>query len=640
MNVDMNEIKCPNCGKVFSVDEASYASVVSQVRNKEFMAEVQRRAEELERQQQLQRQADKLQAEQGFQRQLNEKDKEIERRNAEIARLEEQVKSASMAKEAELQKAMAEKDVEIVQLKEKAQGEAHAVQVAYDKQLAEKNAEIARLQEQMKSIAQSKQTEMEKLLSAKDVQLNKKEMEIAQLEEQRQGETRAKQLEHEKQLAEKESEIARLEEQIKGVALAKQTEFDKALAAKETEILQLQGQVAQSQSQTQVAVLKEQNKANQLIQQKDNEIASWKGRLDAEKNDSMRREQDIRQGYELQLRQKQEMVDYYKDLKTRMSTKMVGETLEAHCNTLFNTTIRPIMPYAYFEKDNDASGGSKGDFIFRDFDGDFEYISIMFEMKNEMDETATKHRNEDFLKKLDEDRRQKGCEFAVLVSLLEPDSELYNTGIVDVSHRYPKMYVIRPQFFIPLITLLVQTSKKSIALQRQLVLAQSQSVDVTNFETKLNDFKERFANNYRLASEKFQRAIEEIDKSIDHLQKIKANLLGSENNLRIANNKAEELTIKKLTYQNPTMKAKFDEARKNGQGKDIAESKDDTNINNEQDDDELRAKIGDRIIYEYRYCTVVDKKTENGSSMLVVRYDSGQTDVVEDDKSKYTIFSA
>ncbi|MBQ7495278.1 MAG: DUF2130 domain-containing protein, partial [Bacteroidaceae bacterium] len=204
------------------------------------------------------------------------------------------------------------------------------------------------------------------------------------------------------------------------------------------------------------------------------------------------------------------------------------------------------------------------DFIFRDFDGDFEYVSIMFEMKNEMDETATKHRNEDFLKKLDEDRRQKNCEFAVLVSLLEPDSELYNTGIVDVSHRYPKMYVIRPQFFIPLITLLVQTSKKSIALQRQLVLAQSQSVDVTNFETKLNDFKERFSNNYRLASEKFQRAIEEIDKSIDHLQKIKANLLGSENNLRIANNKAEELTIKKLTYQNPTMKAAFKQAESQG----------------------------------------------------------------------------
>ena len=509
----MNEIKCPNCGKVFSVDEATYASVVSQVRNKEFLSEVQRRAEEIEKQQQLQRQSDKLCVEQEFQKQLHEREQELERRNA---------------------------------------------------------------------------------------------------------------------------HIARLEEQVKGVALAKQAEFDRALAAKETEILQLQGLVAQGQSQTQMAVLKEQYKATQVIQQKDSEIASWKGRLDAEKNDSMRREQDIRQGYELQLRQKQEMVDYYKDLKTRMSTKMVGETLEAHCNTLFNTTIRPIMPQAYFEKDNDASGGQKGDFIFRDFDGDFEYISIMFEMKNEMDETATKHRNEDFLKKLDEDRRQKKCEFAVLVSMLEPDSELYNTGIVDVSHRYPKMYVIRPQFFIPLITLLVQTSKKSIALQRQLVLAQSQSVDVTNFEKKLNDFKERFANNYRLASEKFQRAIEEIDKSIDHLQKIKANLLGSENNLRIANHKAEELTIKKLTYQNPTMKAKFDEARKDGPDAAAAEGK--ANVNTEGGPDgEPGIKTGDRIIYEYRYCTVIDKKTEAGSPMLVVRYDSGQTDIVEDDKSKYTV---
>ncbi len=629
----MNEIKCPNCGKMFSVDEASYASVVSQVRNKEFMAEVQRRAEELERQQQLQRQSDKLQAEQGFLQRLNERDKELERRNAEIARLEEQVKSASLAKETELKKAMAEKDVEIVRLKEKTQGEVHAAQMSYDKQLAEKNAEIARLQEQMKSVAQSKQTEMEKLLSAKDVLLSKKEMEIAQIEEQRQGENRTKQLEHEKELTEKESEIARLQEQMKGIALSKQAEFDRVLAAKEAEILLLQGQVAQSQSQTQVAVLKEQNKATQLIQQKDNEIASWKGRLDAEKNDSMRREQDIRQGYELQLRQKQEMVDYYKDLKTRMSTKMVGETLEAHCNTLFNTTIRPIMPQAYFEKDNDASGGSKGDFIFRDFDGDFEYISIMFEMKNEMDETATKHRNEDFLKKLDEDRRQKGCEFAVLVSLLEPDSELYNTGIVDVSHRYPKMYVIRPQFFIPIITLLVQTSKKSIALQRQLVLAQSQSVDVTNFEAKLNDFKERFANNYRLASEKFQRAIEEIDKSIDHLQKIKANLLGSENNLRIANNKAEELTIKKLTYQNSTMKAAFKRAESKA-GFDSPECKQPRPEGN----DEPGVKVGDRILYEYRYCTVVDKKTENGSPILVVRYDNGQTDIVVDDNSKYTIY--
>jgi hypothetical protein len=264
----------------------------------------------------------------------------------------------------------------------------------------------------------------------------------------------------------------------------------------------------------------------------------------------------------MKLKMMQEQVDYYKDLKTKMSTKMIGETLEIHCSTQYNQMMRPLLPNAYFEKDNDASGGSKGDFIFRDYGADgTEYVSIMFEMKNEMDETSTKHKNEDFLKKLDADRNTKKCEFAVLVSLLEPDSELYNTGIVDMSHRYPKMYVIRPQFFIPLITLLVQTSKKSLDYKRQLAIAQSQSLDVTKFEQQLLDFKDKFGRNYRLASEKFQKAIEEIDKSIDHLQKIKEALIGSENNLRLANDKAEDLTIKKLTYNNPTMKAKFEEAR-------------------------------------------------------------------------------
>jgi hypothetical protein len=248
-------------------------------------------------------------------------------------------------------------------------------------------------------------------------------------------------------------------------------------------------------------------------------------------------------------------------MKIKMSTKMVGESLEAHCATIFNGTMRPMFPYAYFEKDNDASGGSKGDFIFRDYEDGMEYVSIMFEMKNEMEDTAHKHKNEDFFKKLDADRTAKKCEYAVLVSLLEPENELYNNGIVDVSYRYPKMYVIRPQFFMPLITLLVNASKKSIEYQKELAVARSQSVDVTNFEAKLVEFKEKFGNNYRLASEKFRKAIDEIDKSIAALQKTKDALLSSENNLRLANDKAEGLTIKKLTYKNPTMKAKFDEAR-------------------------------------------------------------------------------
>jgi hypothetical protein len=258
-----------------------------------------------------------------------------------------------------------------------------------------------------------------------------------------------------------------------------------------------------------------------------------------------------------------EVVEQYKDFKARLSTKMLGESLEMHCSNLYNSNIRSILPSAYFEKDNDASGGSKGDFIFRDYDGDFEYISIMFEMKNEMDTTATKHRNEDFFKKLDEDRRKKGCEYAVLVSLLEPDSELYNGGIVDVSYRYEKMYVIRPQFFIPLITLLVQMARKNVNLQRELVQARSLSVDITTFEGKLEEFKSKFGKDYRLASKKFNEAIASIDASIKNLEAVKASLLSSEDHLRLANDKADALTIRKLTYKNPTMKRMFDEARKN-----------------------------------------------------------------------------
>lgn len=360
------------------------------------------------------------------------------------------------------------------------------------------------------------------------------------------------------QLSKKEAEIATLNEKLNGIAQSTQLEYKVELEQKEKVILELKSQIERNDDKLKIAISEEQGKAQQDLHSKDTEISELKSQISSQKNEATIRETNLKDGYELQLKQKQEMVDYYKDLKTKMSTKMIGETLEIHCNTEFNR-IRPMFPNAYFEKDNDASGGSKGDFIFRDSEEGTEYLSIMFEMKNEMDETATKHKNEDFLKKLDEDRRSKNCEYAVLVSLLEPDSELYNTGIVDMSHRYPKMYIIRPQFFIPLITLLVQTSKKSLEYKKALVEAQSQSVDITNFESQLNDFKDKFSNNYRLASEKFQTAIAEIDKSIDHLQKIKSALLGSENNLRLANDKADNLTIKRLTRGNPTMKAKFDE---------------------------------------------------------------------------------
>lgn len=364
------------------------------------------------------------------------------------------------------------------------------------------------------------------------------------------------------EVAKKDAEIAQLRSRLEAITAQKDNERNLALAAKDQQITRLNATIEQHQSNLQIALLNKQRETQEIIQRKDSQIQKLKSDADLERSQAQIRESELIKRHQHELQAKQELVEYYKDLKTRMSTKMVGETLEIHCSTLFNQLLRPVMPFAYFEKDNDATDGTKGDFIFRDSEGGTEYVSIMFEMKNEMDTTATKHKNEDFLKKLDEDRRKKNCEFAVLVSLLEPENELYNGGIVDMSHRYPKMYVIRPQFFIPLITLLVQTSKKSLEYKRQLILAQSKEVDVTNFENKLLDFKTKFGRHYELASKKFDDAIKQIDDTIAKLLKVKENLLGSENNLRLANQDTEELTIRKLTYKNPTMKAKFDEARK------------------------------------------------------------------------------
>ena len=294
------------------------------------------------------------------------------------------------------------------------------------------------------------------------------------------------------------------------------------------------------------------------LSEKATEIAELKGRLETKETESQLREKSLTEQYEGKLKLKDEQIEYYKDFKARQSTKMVGESLEQHCLNQFNSLRMTAFPNAYFEKDNDAKTGSKGDFIFRESADGTEFISIMFEMKNEMDTTATKHKNEDFFKELDKDRREKGCEYAVLVSLLEIDNEYYNNGIVDVSYKYPKMYVIRPQFFIPIITLLRNAALNSLKYQQELQVVRNQQVDIQNFEENMLAFKEGFSRNYRLASEKFQKAIDEIDKTIDHLQKTKDALLSSENNLRLANNKAEDLTIKKLTKNAPTVKAMFD----------------------------------------------------------------------------------
>ena len=286
--------------------------------------------------------------------------------------------------------------------------------------------------------------------------------------------------------------------------------------------------------------------------------------MESAKKDIVLKESTLKAEYNAMLKAKDEAIEFYKDLKTKMSTKMVGETLEQHCEIEFNKLRATGFQNAYFEKDNDARTGSKGDYIFRDkTDDGVEFISIMFEMKNEMDTTATKHKNEDFFKELDKDRKEKSCEYAVLVSLLESDNELYNSGIVDVSHKYEKMYVIRPQFFIPIITLLRNAALNSVDYKRQLMDIREQNIDISHFEDDMNDFKEKFARNYDIASRKFKTAVEEIDKTIQHLQKTKENLLSSENNLRLANNKAEELSIKKLTKNNPTMAQKFAELKDN-----------------------------------------------------------------------------
>jgi hypothetical protein len=294
-----------------------------------------------------------------------------------------------------------------------------------------------------------------------------------------------------------------------------------------------------------------------VVEKERDELASELKSKDTEKR---LLESSLKDKYETELKTKDEMIAYYKDMKAKLSTKMVGESLEQHCETEFNKLRATAFPNAYFEKDNDSRTGSKGDYIYRETDdAGNEIISIMFEMKNEGDETATKHKNEDFLRELDKDRTEKKCEYAILVSLLEADSELYNSGIVDVSHRYSKTYIIRPQFFIPMITLLRNAALNSLKYKSELALVKAQNVDITNFEDNMNKFKEGFAKNYDLASRKFKTAIEEIDKTIDHLQKTKDALLSSENNLRIANNKAEDLTIKRLTRGNPTMEAKFTE---------------------------------------------------------------------------------
>lgn len=399
----------------------------------------------------------------------------------------------------------------------------------------------------------------------------------------------------EKVAASKEAEIKELRAKLDASTVQQKLAVTEALKALEKERDELMNELKQAkldnQTSAQLAEERLMNERQKTAAMKDIEIQELKAKInsmeltqklamtdaviaiererDKLQNDLMqmqlekqRVEQSLKDKYETQIKDRECEIERLRDMKARLSTKMVGETLEQHCETEFNRIRATAFPKAYFEKDNDSRSGSKGDYIFRDFDdAHTEFVSIMFEMKNESDQTATKKKNEDFFKELDKDRNEKNCEYAILVSLLEPDSELYNTGIVDVSHRYRKMYVVRPQFFIQIITLLRNAAQNSLKYQKELALVKEQNIDITNFESELEAFKTGFARNYELASKKFKTAIEEIDKTINHLQKTKDALLGSENNLRLANNKAEDLTVKRLTKGNPTMAAKFAELK-------------------------------------------------------------------------------
>ena len=426
----------------------------------------------------------------------------------------------------------------------------------FEKELERRKSELnAKHEQSLEIIRLQEEKEYNANIAQKDAEIFSKVQKISELQAKLNASETEKRLAISAALEKKNEEHSKATREYTENLTQKETE----LFAREQKIAELQAKLDVSETAKKLAVAEALEKKNEELSQKTTEIADLKGELKNKETESRLNEKSLQEQYEEKLKLKDEQIEYYKDFKARQSTKMIGESLEQHCLTQFNAIRMTAFPNAYFEKDNNAKTGSKGDFIYRECGEDgTEFISIMFEMKNEADETATKHKNEDFFKELDRDRNEKDCEYAILVSLLEIDSELYNNGIVDVSYKYPKMYVIRPQFFIPMITLLRNAAKNSLQYRQELQIVRNQQVDIRNFEENMNAFKEGFARNYRLASEKFSTAIDEIDKTIDHLQKTKAALLSSENNLRLANNKAEDLSIKKLTKNAPSVKAMFD----------------------------------------------------------------------------------
>ncbi|MEN4045728.1 DUF2130 domain-containing protein [Sulfurimonas sp. NWX367] len=513
----MNEIICPNCKTAFKVDEAGFADILKQVRDREFDKELTNRLA------------------------LAQKEKE----NA--------VKLAEANIRNSLQNELALKDKQLTELKAKNDAE-------LAEKLAQKEIEISEMEARIKSAETEKELEVSKAIEQIEKERDKLIYDLKTKESEKENAITLAVANIQNDLQE---ELAKKDKELSELKSKSESELAEQLANKEAEIAEMKSKIQIAEAEKKLEIVEA---TKELEKARDDLIHD----LEIEEREKKLLEKTIEEKFSQQLvvkdetiRMKEDEIERLRDFKQKLSTKMIGETLEQHCEYEFNKLRATGFQDAYFEKDNDARGGTKGDYIYRENDNEGnEIISIMFEMKNENDETAAKKKNEDFFAKLDKDRKAKGCEYAVLVSLLESENEFYNTGIVDVSHKFGKMYVVRPQFFIPIITLLRNAAMNSMKYKAELNLMKNQNIDITNFEEKIEAFKTGFARNYDLASRKFKTAIDEIDKTITHLQKTKDALLSSENNLRLANNKADDLTIKKLTHGNPTMKAKFDEQNK------------------------------------------------------------------------------
>jgi hypothetical protein len=528
--MEMHEIICPHCGKAFKIDEAGYANILKQVRDGDFERQLHERLE-------LAEQDKRSAVELAQSKAASESQKEAAAKDAEIQELKAKLDAGEVARKLAVTEALSpiekERDTLANELELAKQDKQNAVELARSKAASESQKEAA-----------AKDAEIQELKAKLDAGEIARKLAVTEalspIEKER--DTLANELELAKQDKQNAVELARSKAA---------SESQKEAAAKDAEIQELKAKLDAEEVERKLAI----SEAVSPIEEGLNKLKSDLEKAELEKQLG---EKSLKDKYETQIKDRDAEIERLRDMKARLSTKMVGQTLEEHCETEFNRIRATAFPRAYFEKDNDVRTGSKGDYIFRDTDEvGTGIVSIMFEMKNEDDRTATKTKNEDFLRELDKDRTEKGCEYAVLVSLLEPDSEFYNMGIVDMFHRYPKMYVVRPQFFIPMITLLRNASMNSLQYKSELALVKSQNIDITNFENRLTTFQTAFARNYDLASGHFQTAIDEIDKSINHLQKTKSELLGTVNNIRLANDKAQDVTIRKLTLGNPTMAAKF-----------------------------------------------------------------------------------